>query len=96
MLSDITQIANGNGYTTGGTTATTTTSAQTSGTYKLVIGDVVFTASGSMGPFRYPVLHNATADLLIGWLDFGSNLTLSSTNTFTVNFDASAGVFTLA
>lgn len=98
QLSNITQIANGNGYTTGGTQATITTSAQTSGTYKLVLADVVFTASGSMGPFQYAVLYNDTAtnDELIGWWDYGSAVTLASGETFTVDFDATAGVLTLA
>jgi uncharacterized protein (DUF2252 family) len=98
QLSDITQIANGNGYTTGGTAATTSSSAQTTGTYKLVLADVVFTASGSLGPLRYVVLYNNTAtnDELIGWWDYGSSITLASGDTFTVDFDASNGVLTIA
>lgn len=98
VLADITQIANGNGYTTGGTAATISSSAQTSGTYKLVLADVVFTASGSMGPFRYAVLYNNTAtnDELIAWWDYGSNLTLASGDSFTVDFDATNGVLTIA
>lgn len=99
VLANITQISGTNGYTTGGTAATISTSAQTSGTYKLVLADVVFTASGgSMGPFRYVVLYNDTAtnDELIGWYDYGSNVTLATTETFTVDFDASAGVLTIA
>lgn len=99
QLADITQISNGNGYTTGGTTATISSSAQSSGTYKLVLADVVFTASGgSMGPFRYVVLYNDTAagDELIGWWDYGSAITLASGETFTVDFDATNGVLTLA
>lgn len=94
QLSNITQIANGNGYTTGGTAATISSSAQSSGTYKLVLADVVFTATGSMGPFRYVVLYNDTAtnDELIAWWDYGSSLTLASGETFTVDFDATNGV----
>lgn len=98
-LADITQISNGNGYTTGGTAASISSSAQTSGTYKLVLADVVFTASGgSMGPFRYVVLYNDTAtnDELIGYYDYGSSITLASGETFTVDFDGSGGVLTLA
>jgi hypothetical protein len=98
ILANITQIANGNGYTTGGT-ATTPTLSNSSGTEKLVCTDVVFTASGSLGPFRYAVLYNDTptspADPLIGWWDYGSALTLAAAETFTVDFDASAGVLTL-
>lgn len=100
-MSDITQISSGNGYTSGGTAATISSSAQTSGTYKLVLADVVFTASGgSIGPFRYAVLYNDTptspADPLIGYWDYGSSVTLADTETFTVDFDGTTGVMTLA
>lgn len=96
---DLTEISAGNGYTAGGTAATTSSSAQTSGTYKLVLADVVFTASGgSIGPFRYAVLYNdtSTSDSLIGYWDYGSSITLATTETFTVDFDGTTGVMTLA
>lgn len=98
VLANITQISNGNGYTTGGTAATISSSAQSSGTYKLVLGDVVFTASGAVGPFRYAVLYNDTAtnDELIAWWDYGSNITMANGDTFTVDFDATNGVLTIA
>lgn len=101
LLSDITQISSGNGYTTGGTTATVSSSSQTSGTYKLVLADVVFTASGgSIGPFRYAVLYDSTPTSplkpLIGYWDYGSSVTLADTETFTVDFDSGTGVLQLA
>lgn len=98
ILANITQVANGNGYTTGGSTATLTSNTQTSGTQKLILTDVVFTASGAVGPFRYAVLYNdtSTSDSLIGWYDYGSSVTLANTETFTVDFDGTNGVFTLA
>lgn len=96
QLSNLTQVANGNGYTTGGTT-TAQTLSNSSGTEKLVCADVVFTATGALGPFRYAVLYNSTATNgeLIGWWDYGSNATLAAAETFTVDFDATNGVFTL-
>lgn len=99
VLANITQISAGFGYTTGGTAAGITSSAQTTGTYKLVLADVVFTAAGgSVGPFRYAVLYNDTAasDELIGYYDYGSELTLGAGDTFTVDFDGTTGALTLA
>ncbi len=99
VKANLTEISAGNGYTAGGTAATISASAQTSGTYKLTLADVVFTASGgSIGPFRYAVLYNDTATNkeLIGWWDYGSAVTLATGETFTVDFDATNGVLTLA
>jgi hypothetical protein len=98
VLADITQIANGNGYTTGGTQATQASSGQSSGTYKLVLNDATFTAAGgSIGPFRYVVLYNDTAtnDELIGYYDYGTELTITNGNVFLVDFDGTAGVLTI-
>ncbi len=99
VKSNLTEIAAGNGYTAGGTAAFITSSGQVSGTYKLVLADVVFTASGgSIGPFRYAALYNDTAanDELIGWYDYGSSITLAAGETFTVDCDPSTGVLTVA
>jgi hypothetical protein len=68
---------------------------------KLVLADVVFTASGgSVGPFRYAVLYDDTqtspAKPLIAWWDYGSSITLADTETFTVDFDGTNGVLQLA
>ena len=99
VKANLTEIAAGNGYTAGGTAATISSSAQTSGTYKLILADVVFTASGGgIGPFRYVVLYDdtATSDELIGWWDYGSSITVNPGETFTTDFNASTGVMTLA
>jgi hypothetical protein len=74
------------------------TYSQTSGTAKLVATGPVWTATGAIGPFRYAVLYNATysGGPLIEWADYGSALTMANTDTFTVVFDATNGVLTLA
>lgn len=98
VKADLTEIAAGNGYTAGGTAASISSSAQTAGLYKLVLADVVFTASGgSMTTFRYAVLYNDTAanDELIGWYDYAANVSLAVGETFTVDFDPTTGVLQL-
>lgn len=94
------ELSTANGYTAGGTAVTITSSAQASGVYKLVGSDVVFTASGgSIGPFRYAVLYNDTptspADPLIGWWDYGTNVTITDGNAFTVDLSATNGILQL-
>jgi hypothetical protein len=100
VLTDITQISGGTGYTAGGALAALSSSSQTSGTYKLVLtSPATWTASGAgMGPLRYAVLYNADAtnDPLIGWWDYGSSPTLASGETFTVTLDGSNGTLQIA
>lgn len=79
---------------------TTTTSSQSSGTYALVLADLVLTATGTVGPFRYVYIYNSSATLatnpLIGYYDYGSSIQLASGETFTIDFDNVSGVLTLA
>lgn len=95
QLSNITQIA----YTNlSSRNITTSTSAQTTGTYKLVLADLVLTASGAVATFRHILLYNDTAtnDELIGWYDYGSDVTLANGETFTIDFDGTNGAIQIA
>jgi hypothetical protein len=91
ILTDITQIANGGGYTTGGET-TTITIAEVSGTTTVSGTEIVWTGSGAgFGPFRYAALYNdsstSPADALIAWFDYGSAISVGAGETFTLKFN---------
>lgn len=104
LLSNCTQIASGNGYTTGGlpTSGGLNSGAASSGTFTLTGTKQVWTAGPSaMAAFRYVILYNQTVangPLIASW-DYGSALTLQNGETFTVKFnsgDPTGTVFTLA
>lgn len=92
-------LATGGGYTQGGANVTTTSSTETGGTYRLILTDPpTWTASGAnIGPFRYALLVDKTVNLMIGYWDYGSSITLLSANsdTFTVDLDGTNGVISL-
>lgn len=96
QLSELTQVA----YTNLSARALTiSSSAQTTGTYKLVLADLVLTSSGgTTGPFRYVYVYDDTAtnDELIAYYDYGSSITLQDGDTFTIDFNASTGFLTIA
>lgn len=94
---DLAEISTGNGYT--GPQDTQNATSRSGGTTSVTGVDIVITASGAVGPFRYVVLQNDTvtspsADALIGWWDYGSSISLANGETFTIDFGAS--MFTLA
>lgn len=101
VYTGIREIWSGNGYFSGGNTATLSSSAQTAGVYKLTLNDPgVWTGGPSaMSGFRYAILYNDTptspADPLIGYWDYGSTVTLNSGETFTVDLDQSNGTITI-
>lgn len=96
VLADLTQIS----YTNlSSRNLTTTGSAQSGGTYSLSFSDLVLTASGgAVATFRYVVCYDDTptspTDPLVCWHDYGGNVTLADTETFT--YDLGANLFTLA
>ena len=94
-LADLTQVS----YTNlSSRVITVTSSAQTSGTYKLVLEDLTLTASGAVGPFRYIYIYDdgSTGDKLICYYDYGSEVTMANGDTFRIDFDGSAGALTIA
>ncbi len=93
------QVANGNGYTTGGATAASgaITGGGATATIIFDTADVSWTASGgNIGPFRFAVMYDDTAasKQLIGYCLLDStpaNVTILSGDTGTINV---ANVFT--
>ena len=84
-LADITTIAS---PAVDSVTLTVSSSSQTAGTYKLVLNDLIMTATGDVGPFQYVIIYNddATNDELIAWYDYGSEITLHANDTFELDF----------
>jgi hypothetical protein len=73
---------------------TTSSSGQTSGTFTQLFTDLVLTASGAVATFRYVVVYNNTPtsplDPLLCWYDYGSDLTLASGETLTIDWTTSS------
>lgn len=92
------ELPNGNGYITGGITASLVSSGQTGGLYKLVLNSVLWTAGpGVMGPFQYAILYDSSNisivnRSLIAWWAYTSSITLAPTETFGVSFSPGSGV----
>lgn len=102
VKADLTPITEQNGYTEWTPTCTWAETGAGTGTWRFSVGaDKTWTASGgSFGPFRYAVLYDDTptspADPIIGYLDYGSAITVATGETFTLNFDANFEALTVA
>lgn len=95
ILGNLTQIS----YTNlSSRVVTGITAEHTTGTVTFTADDLVLTASGAVATFRYVVIYNddptSPADPLIAWWDYGSDVTLASSETFTIDF--TSGFATLA
>lgn len=93
-LADLTQISYSNLSTR---VITITSVTQTGGTMSAIYADLVLTASGNVPEFRYVYIYDdsSAGDPLIGYYDYGSGITMVTTDTFTVNMDNVNGVLTL-
>jgi galactitol-specific phosphotransferase system IIC component len=90
----ITEVANGNGYTTGGNSAATVSSTQSGGTFKLVLSSpTAWTATGAGFSFQYAVLVDSTTSTNVAYWDYGSSQTVAAGETVTVTLDGTNGVF---
>lgn len=91
------EVANGNGYTTGGEDSTNTYS-EAGGTGTLGGTDIVWTATGAVNNIRYAILFNdnttTVTDGLIEFWDYGSEIDLATSETFT--FDIQTSLLTIS
>ena len=99
FVSGTTDLATSGGYTAGGNNVATTSSAESAGTFKLVLVDPsVWTGSGGGFTFRYALLVNKTVltganGTTVAYWDYGSSQAVAASETVTVDLDASAGVY---
>lgn len=94
-LADITQIAAGNGYSTGGQALDNVTLSESgagTGIWIWTFDDETFTASGgSIATFRYMIIFSDTStnDKLLCYIDYGTSLSITNGNSFTTDVTAS-------
>jgi hypothetical protein len=96
---DLTELSATGGYTTKTLTHSWAETSAGTGIWRFANNaDVVWTASGgTFDTFRYVALYDDThaSDALVGYWDNGSTVSLTDTNTFTLNLDANFEIFTL-
>ena len=94
VKTDLAEITNQNGYTA--PVDIQNAYSESAGVGTLTAVDGVVTATGAVGPFQYVPIYDDThaSDVLMGWYDYGSPLTLANGETFTVDFGASLATLT--
>lgn len=87
-LPEISGTAAVGGYVAGGYDVQNDTAEISGGVAKMTAVDVAFTATaGGIGPFRYvPIYNKSNGSRLIAYWDYGSDLSLSEGESFTVDF----------
>lgn len=98
---DIAGITEQNGYTELTLTASYTETGAGTGVWRFAHNaDWTVTASGgSFGPFRYVIIYDDTvtvpeADVLLGYFDYGSAITVNTGESFVLDLDANFALFT--
>jgi hypothetical protein len=100
LLSNITQISSGNGYTQmtdgAGGLSTTVSFSRSGQTTTIATTQVVLTATGAVGPFQYIILVNDTPtsplNPVVGWVTLTSAITMANADTFTI---PASNIFTI-
>jgi hypothetical protein len=93
------EVAAGNGYTAGGNALTSKVINTDAATNKMMFdaADPAWTASGAGFAANSAIFYKDTGtpstSYLIGWLDFGSTITLASGDSLTIQLDATNGLF---
>lgn len=95
-LAAITEISPGNGYSAGGPTLTSSTSAPSTGQGAFTIADYTLTASGgTIATFRYGLIYNSSkSNKSIQYFDLGAAVSLTVGNSQLFDFSATAGNIT--
>lgn len=93
VKADQAEITIQNGY--GGPIDTQNTATRSGAATSVTGVDALWTSSGAgFGPARYIILHDATADVLIGYWDHGSSVSPAGGQKFEVDLGASMFVVT--
>ncbi len=91
VKADLAEITNQNGYTA--PVDIQNDASRSGATLTVTAVDVVISATGAVGPFRYVVIYNDTPtsplDPLVAYFDYGSSITMANGETFTIDFGAS-------
>lgn len=93
------EVANGNGYTTGGEALASVAVTRSGATVTFDAADVAWSASGgAIGPARRLVIYSTTGDHLLGHVLLDStpaDITISNGSSLTIEW-AAGGLFTIA